>query len=291
MMKQIKYFILSIIFVACSNDEGSKSNTLEFINSIAVAFAYSGQELNDFFQNPDKAYVKGYFYFESDLAADVIFGLDIEWLEGVNTPIHFEGADWMSLAGFQRNGTFWFRTGSPENLSGVPTINENWETRDIGQELRPNTWYEMTIAADFGIREFISVKLVGGGIYQEFDLNGFQLDYPNYIPFDKPSLTYYTFAIRSQEFAQGNKGATEVYFDDLEIGLQTLSGNSILFNNSFENQNKISNIPFELPISPIDNVKENFWYLENDGAKINITNNKARTGQKSIVCKADLSQN
>ncbi|AKA36233.1 hypothetical protein [Flagellimonas lutaonensis] len=287
-MRLTKYFIPLLVFIACTEEDDKAPESLEFINSAAVAFAYNGQELDTFFQNPDKAYLSGYLYFEPDLAEDVIFGIDIEWFEGVDNPINFEGADWMALAGFQRNGIFWFRVGALENLSGTPTISENWEIRDINQELEPNTWYKMTIEADFGNREFVSVKLVGGTTDIELDLSGFQLDYPNYIPFDKPSLTYYAFALRSQEFAQGSQGGTDVYFDDLEIGLLQDSGNTVLFNNSFENQDEILEIPFEAPVSPMENITENFWYFENDDAKVSISENYSRTGQKSMLCNADL---
>jgi len=263
---------------------------MELINSAAVAFAYNGSELDSFLQNPDKAYVSGYFYFESDLADDVIFGLDIEWFEGVDNPINFLGADWMALAGFQRNGILWFPIGSPENLTGTPTNTDRWEIRDIGQELSPNIWYKMTIEANFGAREFISLKLEGNGMNIEIDITGFQLEYPNYIPFDKPALTYYTFALRSQEFSPENQGGSKVYFDDIEIGIKSVSGNTILFNNSFENQTQIQEIPFVLPVSPISSIAENFWYFENDDAKINITNTISRTGLKSIECNADLSK-
>ena len=287
-MRPLIYLLLAVFLLACSKDQDPETESLDFITSAAVAFAYDGPELGTFFQNPDRAYVSGYLFFEPDLAEDIIFGLDIEWFEGVENPIHFEGADWMALAGFQRNGIFWFRRGSPENLTGTPTIEERWEIRDIGQELAPNTWYRMTTVADFGKREFVSVTLTGGDIDIEIDLTGFPLDYPNYIPFDKPSLTYYTFALRSREFAEGNPGVTEVYFDDLEIGLLSPTSSSVVFSNGFESQNQIGEIPLELPVSPMDMITENFWYFENDKAKVTITEIYPRTGQKSMRCDADL---
>lgn len=261
---------------------------MEGITSAVVAFAYQGQELTTFLANPERAYISGYFYFEPDLADDIVFGLDIEWFEGVDNPVNFEGADWMALAGFQRTGIFWARYGASENQTGTPTISENWEIRDIGQELSPNTWYQMIISADFGLREFVSVRLIGGGLDEVIDLSGIPLDYPNFAPFDKPSLTYYTYALRSQNFSPDNQGGTRVYFDDLELGLQTDTGNQVLFQNGFENQNQIQEIPLSLPVILMENITENLWYFENERAKVDITSNIARTGEKSMVCDASL---
>ena len=288
-MKRISVFFLAFILItSCSDKDDEKEVLLETITSAAVAFAYEGQELTEFLNSPERAYISGYFYFEPSLADDIVFGLDIEWFEGVDNPIHFEGADWMALAGVQRTGILWVRYGASENLTGTPTINENWEIRDLGQELLPNNWYQMTITADFGIREFISVRLVGGNLDAEIDLRGLPLDYPNYIPFDKPSLTYYTHALRSRNFSPDNEGGTKVYFDDLELGLTTNTGNLVLFRNGYESQSQIQVIPLASPVIPMDNITENLWYFENDNAKVSITSELARTGQRAMLCNADL---
>ena len=290
-MKQASILIMALLTsISCSDseNESEQDKLLEGITSAVVAFAYEGPELASFLSNPERAYISGHFFFEPDLADDIVFGLDIEWFEGVDSPIHFEGADWMALAGFQRTGIFWARYGSSENLTGTPTISENWEIRDIGQELTPNTWYQMIITADFGLREFVSVRLIGGGLDEEIDLRDLPLDYPNYAPFDKPSITYYTYALRSQNFSPDNQGGTKVYFDDLELGLETTTGNEVIFQNGFESQNQVQDIPLSLPVILMDNITENLWYFENSKAKVNITTKNPRTGQKSMVCDASL---
>ena len=58
--------------------------------------------MTNYLANPKRAAVSGYFWFEEDLGDDVIFGLDIEWLEGVNYPVLVSGGDWMCLAGVSR---------------------------------------------------------------------------------------------------------------------------------------------------------------------------------------------
>ncbi|MDX1314380.1 MAG: hypothetical protein R3356_02660 [Eudoraea sp.] len=290
-MNRITTLVLSLLILAsCSREDAEKEKLLESITSAVVAFAYEGPEMNSFLSNPERAYISGYFFFEPDLADDIVFGLDIEWFEGVDSPIHFEGADWMALAGFQRTGIFWARYGSSENLTGTPTISENWEIRDIGQELSPNTWYQMVITADFGLREFVSVRLIGGSLDEEIDLQGLPLDYPNYAPFDKPSLNYYTHALRSKNFSPDNQGGTRVFFDDLELGLQTTVGNQVLFRNGFENQNLVQDIPLSSPLILMEDITENLWYFENERAKVGITNEYARSGENSIACNASLLQ-
>ncbi len=281
--------ILGVLSISCSNDEEAVA-LMDEITSATVAFAFNGPELDNFFADPTEASVSGYFYFEDTLADDVIFGLDIEWLEGMNNPVNFEGADWMALAGFNRKGILWFPIGSPENRNGVPTDTDLWEIRDIGTELSPNTWYRLTIRADFRLREFHTVQLTGGGIDFEIDISGFPLEYPNYIPFDEPSLTFYTFAIRSREFSPDNSGETRVYFDDIEGRISTANGEVLIFENGFEGQNTIGQIPVSLPVSPMAEVEEDFWYFENEDAKIRLTSRFKRSGEQAMECDASLSQ-
>jgi hypothetical protein len=194
----------------------------------------------------------------------------------------------MALAGFSREGVLWFPIGSPENLTGTPTNTDKWEIKHLGTELAPDVWYKMTIVADFNALEFVSVQIEGNGINQEFDLTGYKLEYPNYIPFDKPCITYYTYAMRNSEFAPENIGGTIVYFDDIEVGLVNDNTHLPVFTNGFENQQQIQDIPVKMPVSPLDDIQENYWYYENDYAKIKINNYRNRTGQYSMECDASL---
>ena len=278
-----------LIFTSCNSDNNtSEVNLMDIASGTSVAFVYSDQKLQDFFVQPNKAFVSGYFYFEEDLAEDIIFGLDIEWLEGVDNPLHFEGADWMSLVGITRKGILWFPVGSSDIFQGTPNADLNWEIRDLGINLDPNNWYKMTVECDFDKREFISVKIEGNGINTTKDISGFLLEYPNFAPFDKPSLTFYTFAIRSKEFASDNNGGTKVYFDDIEGGIFIGNSFETIFSNGFENQTEILDIPVTLPTIKLDNVNENFWYFENDITKIKINSTYTNNGSKSIECDATL---
>ncbi|MGD1891627.1 MAG: hypothetical protein ACFB15_13665 [Cyclobacteriaceae bacterium] len=52
----------------------------------------------------------------------------------------------------------------------------------------------------------------------------------------------------------------------------------------------IQDIPFTLPISPLQDVTEDFWYYENGDAKVSITNSIQRGGTHSMRCNASLSR-
>lgn len=295
-MKRFFIIVLGILVTSCNKDQDNDvprepTQLLDIIVSSPVAFSYSGSNTQTFFETPSKAYVSGYFYFEDDLADDIIFGLDIEFLEGLENPIRFEGADWMSLAGFNRKGQLWFPVGLPENLEGTPTTTDEWIIKDFGVMLSPNTWYKMTIMCDFDALEFVSVRLQGNGLDKEISLDGYPLEYPNYAPFNKASLTAYTFALRGTEFAPTNAPGYMVYFDDIEMGIQTPEGTfETIFSNGFEQQRDVGEIPIlDNPI-PLETIPEDVWYLENENAKLRITEAYSRTGTYSLQCAADLSQ-
>ena len=117
------------------------------------------------------------------------------------------------------------------------------------------------------------------------------MESPNYAPFDKASLTAYNFALRGKEFAQNNQAGYDVYFDDIEMGIQNASGGfEPIFNNGFEAQATVNNIPINsIPIA-LDDLTESLWYLENEDAKLLVTDKVARSGGYSLECKADLQQ-
>lgn len=296
-MKAGQCFLLALFFlVSCTKDsttEGNQNNSTELSDlaaSISIAFGYSDEKIQSFLEQPTKAYISAYLQFPEDLGNDVIFGLDLEWAEGVDNPIHFAGADWMSLAGITRDGVLQFPIGSPENLAGTPTPTVKWETRDLDVNLEPNTWYKMTITSDFEKREFHSFQIEGNDINITEDISGYALEYPNYVPYDKPFLTFYTLALRAKEFAPNNEGSAKVYFDDIEAGILVNDSYEIIFSNGFEDQAEIGEIPFIGPVNQLEIVNENYWFYENDDAKLKISNSKSRTGEKSMECNASLAK-
>ncbi|MEM1337226.1 MAG: hypothetical protein AAF634_04300 [Bacteroidota bacterium] len=295
-MRICRHIFAFFLLLGCDTDtttpetETEELPLLETITSASVIFSHSNEQLTPFFAAPTLAYVSGYFYFEDPLAPDVIFGLDIEHFEGVDNPLRFEGADWMALAGFTREGILWFPIGSPENLEGVPTPTDQWEIRDFEVELQPLTWYKMTITCDFDRLEFVSVSLQGGAIDKTLSLSGFPLEYPNYAAFDKPALTGYTFAIRGLEFSPENLPGFDVYFDDIEMGIYTGTEFITIMENGFENQQTVGEIPINAIPIPLADISENRWYMENEQAKLEISDAIKRSGAASLKCSANLEQ-
>lgn len=281
--------LLLVTSISCSKDENiPKVELLDHILSATVAFSYNDVNLQNFFQSPTKAYISGYFYFENDLADDVIFGLDIEWFEGINNPIHIEGGDWMAFVGITRTGTIWIPFGSPENLTGIPTVNNNWEIKNLGQSLESNTWYKMTIEADFGSRQFSTVRFEGNNLDSTINISDLPLQYPNYASFNLPSLTFYSHASRSKELASENKGSTKVYFDDIEGAILVDSNYQVIFSNGFENQQQIQEIQITSPVISLSEIQKNTWYYENEKAKLTLVSDIKRSGNNALECNADL---
>ena len=283
--------LICLALWSCEDEETPReasNELLESITSASVVFSYSDAAFVPFFTTPSLAYISGHFYFEEDLAPDVIFGLDIEHLEGVTNPVRFEGADWMALAGFTRDGILWFPVGSPENLEGIPTPTEKWEVRDFEVDLLPGTWYKMTITCNFDTLEFVSVSLEGGDINKTVSLSGFPLEYPNYAPFDTASITGYTFAIRGTEFSPENTPGYDVYFDDIQIGIFNGNTFEVVLEDGFENQLSIGEIPIAAIPIPMSTLQEDRWYLENEDAKLEIVNTPSLSGSAALKCSADL---
>ena len=251
-----------------------------------VVFVHSPSSVQTWLQEPGKSYVQAYFMFPSDFASDIIFGIDQELIEGVNDPIHFAGADWMALVGLTREGISNIPVGTSESLNGTPSDASVWEFIDLGVELQPDTWYVMKETADFQSQRFDSFTLTGPGVNVTVDLSKYYVDYPNYISIDNRSLTYYVYAIRMYPYVQ--PGSTIIYFDDVEAGIELNSGYETVLTDGFETQLNIPDIPITLPLSPLSDIQEYYWYKENEDAMVTIVNDYAHTGMYSCLCNATL---
>ncbi len=285
--------LLFIIVFACRCSDTS-AELPEFVDerlSAAVSYVKDDPLVEAFLAEPDKAFIKGHFLFEKDLAEDVIMGFDIEWFEGVENPIYISGGDWMAFAGFTPSGHLWVPVGSPENLQGIPTMGDNVEVYETKGELEPNVWYEMTIECNYKTRTFESVTLTGGALDVRFDLDGVALEYPNYVSFDKSTITIYCFASRSVVLAGENKeGNSKVYFDDVEAGIWTGSDFEEVFTNGFEEPNALETAPYDFnaDVNPLDEVNEGVWFSENEDARLEFSQKLSRSGDFSLECDASL---
>jgi len=252
----------------------------------SVLFVHSPSNVQKWLQEPRKSFVQAYFMFPSNFASDIIFGIDQEMIEGVDNPIHFAGADWMALVGLTRNGILNIPVGTSESLNGTPSDASVWEYIDLGIELQPDTWYLMKETADFQTRRFDTFTLIGPEINITVDLSNYYVDYPNYIPIDNRSLTYYVYAVRMSYDIQ--PGCSIIFFDDVEAGIETDSGYEIILNDGFETQQDIPDIPISLPVSPLSYIQEYYWYKENDKAILTVSDEYSHSGLYSCLCNATL---
>lgn len=251
-----------------------------------VLFIHSSPSVQHWLQEPKKSFVQAYFMFPTGFASDIIFGIDQEFIEGVDNPIHFPGADWMALVGLTRSGMLNIPVGTEESLNGTPSDASVWEIIDLDIELQPNTWYLMRETADFQSRRFESFTLTGPNVNITVDLSEYYVDYPNYISIDNRSLTYYVYAIRMSPYVQ--PGSTNIYFDDVTAGIETNDGFETILSEGFESQSEIPDLPITLPVTPLDDIKELYWYKENEDAIVQIVGDTVRSGEYCCLCNATL---
>lgn len=290
------YSLLPVLIMAACGGGGSGSptdtppappvNELDSRLSASVAFVHTQAEVQTFLAAPAQGYVEAWFNFPADLAPDVWFGIDQELIEGVDQPRNFAGADWMGLMALNRNGELGTPVGSPVSHAGTPDDANDWVIQDLGVTLQPDVWYKIRGTVDFNTLMFSEMQLTGPSVNVAVDLSANQLSYPNYIPFDKPALTYYVFTLRAKEFKQ--PGSTIVYFDDVEGGIDIGGVLTPIYSEGFETQSTAVDIPITLPVSPLSDVTEFLVYKEREEALISFSNERQRTGNFALACDASL---
>jgi len=255
--------------------------------SSSVAFVYSQAEVHTFLASPATGYVEAWFSFPADLAPDIWFGIDQELVEGVDHPRNFAGADWMGLMAFNRNGELGTPVGFQVSHSGTPDDAGNWAIQDLGVTLQPDVWYKIRGIVDFNTLMFTEMQLTGPSVDVVVDLSANLLSYPNYIPLDKPAMTYYVFALRTRELKQ--PGSTIVYFDDVEGGIDVGGVLTPVYSEGFETQSTAVDIPVTLPVSPLSDITELIVYKEREEALISFSNARQRSGNFALACDVNLS--
>jgi hypothetical protein len=279
-------FIVSILVVmAWSGQSSARQSRL----SMAVAEVSSGPNVAPFLQNPGAGYVQAYVRFASDMPDDVIMTLDQEFIDGVISPFHISGGDWMGLVGVQRSGLLWVAAGTSATMHGIPSTARNWQIKSLGTRLQPNVWYLLRTQADFRSLHFKSFTISGPGINKTVDLSSYALDYPNYMPFNSRMMTYYVGAMRSANMAT-QIGTPVAYFDDVSGGTFWPNGSDHpLFANGFEWQSAVSAQPLTpLPIQ-VGGYLQGLWYLERAESLFTIQHVPfAHSGSAVGVAKASL---
>ncbi len=288
MTRRSGLILVLLLIAACGSKKDTPAQPTEREGrlSAAVVFVHSPTPVQGFLAQPGRSYVEAWFNFPPDLAPDIWFGIDQELVEGVEQPRNFKGADWMGLIAVNRKGQLGIPVGSEQSQAGNPDDAGDWEVRDLHITLKPDTWYRMRGIVDFASLRFEAVELSGPSVDVREDLSDLLLSYPNYIPFDQPSMTYYVFALRTRKYRQ--PGSTRVFFDDLQAGIEQNGEWLTVFADSFEGQAVATDIPVELPVSPLSIVSESLWYKEREEALLQFSHARQRSGNASLVCDATL---
>jgi hypothetical protein len=265
--------------------------------SSTVSFVYSGNQVKEWLNNPGLAFVETYVYFEDDLSPTTIFGLDMELLEGMINPIRFAGSDWMASIGLQKNGTVWVAAGTNSTHAGKPSTDRDWQFKQLGSELKSNTWYKLRTVANFDTLEFVSFTVTGVGINKTIDLAGTKLDYPNKMQFDDRALTHYVWTIDGTAIGGSKDKSSSAYFDDISYGIVDGDGREVvLHTDNVESYGTgFGDLGVKLVWSgsgmviPLENFKEKIWYQERDESLTRpIAKTFARSGNTVIESDAEV---
>ena len=264
-----RYLILSIIVALAVLIGFQIAKASDSRLSCAVALIFKGEPMESFLKKPGISYVQTYFRFGNELADDVIFGVDQEFIEGLNRPKYIKGGDWMAFIGLQRSGAIWIATGTDETMKGAPSKERSWKIQELGQRLQANTWYRLRCTADFATRHYVSVDIDGPGLSKHIDLSHYKLDYPNYMPFDDRAMSYYVHAMRGRSMMK-EKGVPIVYFDDLEGGIIADGKETRVYFEDFEKQMEIGAQPVTSPTIKLSGYDQGRLYLERSQARFKI---------------------
>lgn len=272
--------------------------------SCVVSFTIDDERASAWLREPGLAFMEAWVLFPPELGDNVLFGLDHEFLESKDDPIHVSGGDWMALVGLNRKGDVWVATGTPETMEGKPSKDRKWEILKLGTALQPNVWYRLECVADFGNRQFVRFTVEGPGVDKTLDLSPYTLDYPNELPFSGRALTHFLWSMYGESLGPATDHTT-VYFDDARFGLMTretdASGKPVLketplFSDDFERT------PGGLPGQPISveeyvktqtialkPYKQHEWYLEREDARARLVEVPfARSGKIALEADATL---
>jgi len=254
--------LIVLLFAAATTGVITRGRARESRLSSAVAFVSEPAAVREFLDQPGVGYVQAYFRFGPDFPDDVIVAIDQEFLDGIDNPLYLPGGDWMAFAGVQRTGAVWVGAGSDHALAGSASRNRDWKIYDLKTPLEPDVWYRMRVEADFGARRFKNFTIEGPGLKQSLDLSTHPLDYPNYMPFNSRSMTYFVAAMRGRSMMK-RQGTPIVYFDDVEGGITSEGGKvQRIFFDSFENQSELTAQPLTFPVIKLESYQQKKWYFE-----------------------------
>lgn len=259
-----------LIYGGDGNDDISGDAETTF--SAIVTPQHSSPEVLAFLQTPGLAYMTAAVRFAPDLATDVIFGIDQEFIEGLDDPLRYAGADWMGLLGVSREGLLAVRVGTASERLGTPGADPQWDVRDLGVTLEPDTWYAMSSVVNFDTREFVSFTLEGPGLAVTVDLSGLSLSYAEYAPTPAPALGNFLWAARVLGDGAPLEGDLRVDFDSVAAGIDVDGAVVWTSYSDFENGQPIIAQPAGEGGLDVSRLDEGAWYFDRPGAMALVQN-------------------
>lgn len=256
--------------------------------SAAVAVVHKGGAIETFLKKPGVSVIEAWAQFPPEMGEDVFFGIDQEFIDGVDDPHHVKGGDWMAAIAVLRSGSVWVATGNQEKLAGKPSDEKKWEIFQLGQALKPNTWYRLKSEVDFGTRRYLRFTIEGPGLKKTLDLSPYPVDNPNLIPMNRRAMTYFVFAMRSRQMMKAGEG--RVFFDDVSGSVMDSHGSlQTVFRDGFEETITFGDQPLTLPVIDLGNYSQGKWYKERQEALLSVLQAPfARTGRMVGVCDTNL---
>ena len=260
----------SLAVVACDDDlgEGRVSSTVSFSTDRTIP---------GWLADPSEAAVEAYIRFPANLAENIWFGVNIEFVGGTENPTRFAQEDFAALVLVTRDGLVALPRGTDSSHIGTPDGNDVWEPRTLDRKLAPETWHRIRLEADFGDLTFSRLVVESPGATTELDLSGLPLSYPNPIPVDGRALTWYVHAIANAP-AEGGSG-TAVLFDDAKGEVRRGGAWQTVYHESFDTPfETLPDVPFTFPEMKLRNAVEGILYLENENARLRHRADAGRSG-------------
>ena len=258
----LRVCIISVIashaLVACDDElgEGRVSST--------VAFS-TDRTIPDWLADPSEAAVEAYIRFPDNLAENIWFGVNMEFVGGAENPTRFAQEDFAALVLVTRDGLVALPRGTENSHSGTPDNNNVWEPRTLDRKLAPDIWHRIRLEADFGDLTFSRLVVESPGATTELDLSGLLLSYPNPIPVDGRALTWYVHAVANAP-AEGGSG-TAVLLDDAKGEVRQGGPWQTVYRENFDTPfETLPDVPFTFPEMELRNAVEGILHLENDDA-------------------------
>ncbi|WP_409432952.1 hypothetical protein ACJ3XI_00220 [Litorimonas sp. RW-G-Af-16] len=274
--------IAAVTFMASC---ASASNLPARVSS-TVAFSTS-KTIPNYLDAPGPAAIEAWVWFDEDLADNIWFGVNVEFVGGTENPTRFSQEDFAALVILTRDGLVALPRGTGKSHAGQPDNNDIWEPKQLGRTLAPNTWHRIRLEADFNTLQFQKLIVESPDALSELDISGIDLSYPNPIPVDGRALTWYVHAMANGPAKGG--ALTHVIFDDVKGEVFENGVWRTVYTEGFDTPfQELAPVPFTFPELKLKSVSEGLLYKENDDALL-MSSPFGRSG-RGIICDVNLTK-